>query len=236
MTGYTEFKSAIDGINQIMDFIQTKLDKVERFKLFINNIVTELGKLGDSYKDNKIFEIHTSFNESYTESVVNHYSKLEKYYQNVKDEYHSLMKNKHQDMLKAHKTLKQQAEDTVRKVKEIDEALNADLISQLNGIVDYAENHCCEHLKIEFETDCQSCHYSLNEIISANQSVQLKRDQINTLFTQVQYPKGGGDPRPKEVELSSHKGKYTAGQYRNKLNESLEQIKQLKDDDIVVVK
>jgi len=236
LTGYTEFKSAIDGINQIMDFIQTKLDKVERFKVFINHIVTELGKLGDSYKDNKIFEIHTSFNESYTESVVNHYSKLEKYYQNVKDEYHSLMKNKHQHMLKAHTTLKQQAEDTVRKVKEIDGALNADLISQLNGIVGYAENHCCEHLKIEFETDCQSCHYSLNEIISANQSVQLKKDEINTLFTQVQYPKGGGDPKPKKVELSSHKGKYTAGQYRNKLNERLEQIKQLKDDDIVVIK
>ena len=133
-------------------------------------------------------------------------------------------------------TLKQQAEDTARKVKEIDGALNADLISQLDGIVGYAENHCCEHLKIEFETDCQSCHYSLNEIISANQSVQLKKDEINTLFTQVQYPKGGGDPKPKKVELSSDKGKYTAGQYRNKLNERLDQIKQLKDDDIVVVK
>ena len=32
LSGYTDYKSAIDGINQIMDFIQTKLDKVERFK------------------------------------------------------------------------------------------------------------------------------------------------------------------------------------------------------------
>lgn len=233
---YSDYKNAIDGINKIMDFIQSKLNKVERFKSFVSHIVTELEKLRNSYKDNKIFEIHSSFNDSYNESVVDNYSKLEKYYQNVKDEYHSLMKSKHQDMLKEHKVLKQQAEDAVRKVKGVDEKLNADLISQLTGIMGYADNHCCENLKIEFETDCQSCHYSLNEIISANQSIQLKTDQINSLLAQLLYPKSSSDPKPKEIELSSDKGKYTAGQYRNKLNERLDQIKSLKDDDIVVVK
>ena len=236
LSGYSDYKSATNGINKIIDFIQSKLNKVERFKSFISHIVTELEKLGGSYKNNKIFEIHTLFNDNYNESVVNNYSKLEKHYQNVKDEYHSLMKSKHQDMFKGHKVLKQKAKDAVRKVKGIDEKLNADLISQLNEIGVYADNHCCEKLKIEFETDCQSCHFSLNEIISSNQSIQLQMDFIEQLFTQIQYPKKGGKEQPKKVNLSADTGEFTVAQYRKKIQDKLKQVKDLKDDDIVVVK
>lgn len=236
LSAYQEYKSAIDGINKILNFIQSKLNKVEKFKSFIDHIVTELDKLGGAFKENKIYEIHSLFKNKYDESVIDNYSKLEKYSQNVRDEYRNLMENEHRSMVKNHKTLKQQGEDAVRKVKDVDEKLNESLLSQLTDVVDYANNHCCKKLTTEFETDCQSCHYSLNEIISANQSVGIKENQINLVLTQIQYPNGGGDPKPAEIELSSDKGKYTAGQYRIKLNERLNQIKSLKDDDIVVVK
>lgn len=236
LNDYSVYKNAIDGINNVMDFIQTKLIKVERFRSFINHIVTELEKLDDEYKNNKIFKFQSSFNEKFDESVVDNYSELEKLNQAAKDEYNSLMKSKHKEMHKEHLALKRQAEDGVKKVVEVDEKLNTDIITQLNGIVSYAENHCCNRLKIEFETECQSCHYSLNEIISANQSVQLKVDQYNLLLTQLRYPSGSEDSKPREIALTSDKGKYTAGQYRVKLNDRLEQIKDLKDDDIVVVK
>jgi len=236
LVNFSEYKKAIQGINEVTDFIQSKLSKIENFKSFITHIVTELEKLGNEYKDNKIFKIQSSFSIKFVESIVNNYSQLEKFYQAVKDEYHLLVNNKHQEMRKVHLLLKQQAMDAKRKVIKANEELNGDIITQLDGIARYAENHCCDNLKIEFETECQTCHYSLNEIISANQSIQIKNNQIELLLTQIKYPSGAGDNKPKEVVLSTDTGKYTVGQYRNKLNKRLEQIKELNDDDIVVIK
>jgi len=236
LDGYGEFKAAVEGISEVIEFIRSKLTKVDQFQNFITHITTELEKLGGEYKGNPIFEMQTEFTKKFNESVVNNYIFLEQTFQKVKDEYHSLMNGKHQEMRKLHGNLKKQAEDVVWKVKEVSDELNEDIISQLSGIVTYADNHVCSELKIEYETECQSCHFSLNEIISANQSIQLQRDRIDQILTQIQYPKKGGKPQPKKVNLTADTGEFTVVQYRKKLQNKLEQVKDLNDDDIVVVK
>ena len=236
LNGYANYKDAIDNIDSILSFIKEKLNKVEKFKSFIEHITTELKKLGAEYQHNKIFDLETDFGGKFNISVVEHYSALERLSQTVRDEYYSLMDAKHKEMTKQHTTLKQKSEDAIRKVKSVDESLNAGLIGQLNDIANYAENHCCDKLNIEFETECQKCHYSLNEIIASNQNIAIKTENVELLLTQIEYPKGSGDPQPKEVQLATVKGKYTANQYRSKLNEQLDKIKNLNDDDIVVVK
>ena len=236
LAGYSEYKEAVDGINKVTEFIQSNLGQVEIYKTFINHIVTELDKLGGEYKDNKIFDIQSSFNEKFTESVVDNYLQLERLYQDVKDEYHSLMKSKHDEMRKEHVELNKEADVALKQVKAVDEKLNADLISHLNNIIGYAATHACDNLKIEFETECQSCHYSLNEIISANQSIQLQKDRIDQLINQIQYPQKDGKLQPKKVNLSADTGEYTVVQYRKKLHDKLEQVKDYKDNDIVVIK
>ncbi len=234
--GYGAFKTAIESINEVLEFITTRLSKVQQFRDFISHIITELEKLGGEYKNNRIFEIQTDFIAKFHESVVNNYISLEKNYQAVKDEYHSLMKGKHQEMGNLYEGLKTKAEDAVRKITEVDEELNVGILSQLRDMIADAEKHICEDLKIGYETDCQNCHFSLNEIISANQSIQLHSDRIAQILTQVQYPGGAGDYKPKEINLKADTGKFTVGQYRKKLQDKLEQVKDLSVDDIVVVK
>lgn len=236
LDSYAEFKVAVESISEIVEFIRSKLTKVDQFQSFITHITTELEKLGREYKENPIFDMQTEFTKKFNESVVNNYIFLEQAFQKVKDKYHSLMKGKHQEMGKLHGNLKKKAEDVVRKVKEVSEELNANVLSQLSGIVTYADNHICSELKIEYETDCQTCHFSLNEIISANHSIQLQRDGLDQLLTQIQYPEKGGKPQLKKVDLTADTGEFTVVQYRRKLQDKLEQVKDLNDDDIVVVK
>lgn len=236
LNNYESFKEAVEKILDIVVFIETNLANVERFQTFIVHITTELDKLGSKYKDDLISGLQEEFIEKFNESVVNHYIFLQQTFQKIKDNYHSLIKGKHQEMSGIHGALKKQVEKAIQKVKKISEEINQDILSELTDISTYAENHSCDDLKIEYDIDCQNCHYSMNEIITANQSIELKRNQINQLLTQIQYPSGGGKQQPRRVGLTADTGEFTVGQYRKKLQDKLDQVKGLKDDDIVVVK
>jgi len=236
MSNYESFKEAVEQMQEIIAFIEKKLTNVERFRSFITHITTELDKLGGKYKDNPIFALEEEFTEKFNESVVNHYVFLEQTFQKIKDNYHSLMKEKHQEMSDIHGALKKQAENAIRKVKKVSEELNKDIITELTDISTYAKNHSCDDLKIEYEIACQNCHYSLNEIITANQSIELKRNKIDQLLPRIQYPSGGEKKEPRKISLTADTGEFTVEQYRKKLQDKLDRVKNLKDDDIVVVK
>jgi len=174
LKGYDLFKQTLDQIQEIIEFIESKLSKIERFRNFREHIITELGKLGGKYKTNPIFKLQEGFDKKFNNSVIENYMFLEKTFQDIKDEYHSLIIGEHQQMTKIHGELKTQIQDAISNVKNVSGEPNRDILSELSEIIAYADSHICDNLKIEYEIACQFCNYSLNEIISANQSIGLR--------------------------------------------------------------
>jgi hypothetical protein len=218
--GFDQFSEAIEHIQNIISFIENNLSRVKKYHDFIVNIVRELEKLGGTYQGNLIFKLQEDFRNKFDESVINNYSKLEKIYQNIKDEYHRLIKDEHDLMAKNHADLK----------------LYKDIIPELDSIITYAQKHICNDLRIEYEISCQSCHFSLNEIIASNQNVGIRLNEVDTIRTRIEYPDTGGRrQQPKRVNIKSKKGEFTALQYRKILKERLDQIRPLNDDDIIIV-
>ena len=234
--GFDQFGEAIEQIQDIISFIENNLSRVKKYHDFIVNIVRELEKLGGTYQDNLIFKLREDFKNKFDESVINNYSKLEKIYQNIKDEYHRLIKGEHDLMAKNHADLKLMAESLRSDIINISESLNKGIISELDNIITYATKHICNNLRIEYEISCQSCHFSLNEIIASNQNVGIKLNEVETMRTRIEYPDtGGGEPQPKRVNIKSKRGEFTAFQYRKILKDQLEQISPLNNDDIIMV-
>jgi len=236
LEGFDQFSEAIEQTQNIISFIEKNLSRVKKYHDFIVNIVRELEKLGGTYQDNLIFKLRGDFKNKFDESVINNYSKLEKIYQNIKDEYHRLIKDEHDMMAKSHKDLKLMAESLRSGIVDISESLNKGIISELDSIITYATKHICNDLRIEYEISCQSCHFSLNEIIASNQSVSIKQNEVETIKTRIEYPDTGeGKPQPKRVNIKSKKGEFTTLQYRKILKGRLDQISPLDDEDIIIV-
>ena len=236
LEGFDQFSEAIEHIQNIISFIDNNLSRVKKFHNFIVNIVRELEKLGGTYQDNLIYKLQEDFKNKFDESVINNYSKLEKIYQDIKDEYHRLIKDEHDLMAKNHADLKLMAEGLQSDIVDISESLNKGIISELDNIITYATKHICNDLRIEYEISCQSCHFSLNEIIASNQNVGIRLNEVETIRTRIEYPDtGGGQPQPKRVNIKSKKGEFTALQYRKILKERLNQISLLNDEDIIIV-
>ncbi len=257
LKGYIQFKDARDLIQSTIDFTESKLTKVENYDRFITQIVRELEKLGGKYQANPIFKLHKEFGDKFNESVINNYHDLEKAYQKIKDEYHKLIENEHDLMNQSHQALKKDAEAVKAEIVQVSESLNREPIAGLNDIINYAGKHTCGKLKIEYDTSCQSCHFSLNEIIESNQNISLRYSNIEKIKTQVKYPPPEEEveeeeedgkpqeqegkkpqprkPQPRKINLKSEKGEYTVFQYKQVLQERLDRINPLSDNDIVIV-
>jgi len=238
LEGYAQFKETIQQIQSVVVFIETSLTKVEKYNDFITHIVRELEKLGGKFQDNSIFSFQKEFKQKFNESIVHNFSDLEKLYQKIKDEYHRLIKDEHVRMTQQHQELMSKAEVLRADISKVSASLNNNLITEINDIIYYAGKHICNDLKIEFEISCQSCHFSLNEILSSNQNIDAKYGYLEMKKTKIKYPQPSGKEEklpPKKINLKSEKGEFTVSKYTQILNNKLDQIGSLNDDDIVVV-
>ena len=236
--GYAQFKETIQQIQSVIVFIETSLTKVEKYNDFITHIVRELEKLGGKFQDNSIFSFQKEFKQKFKESIVHNFNELEKLYQKIKDEYHRLIKDEHKRMTQQHQELMSKAEVLHADISKVSASLNNNLITEINDIIYYAGKHTCNDLKIEFETSCQSCHFSLNEILTSNQNIGAKYSDLEMMKTKVRYPQQPGKEEklpPKKINLKSEKGEFTVSKYKQILNNKLNQINSLNDDDIVIV-
>ena len=229
---YPEFKEAVDDIQKVLKFCETDLNNVKTYRKFIIQIVQELEKLGIVYKDNCIFSLNEQFEEKYSQSVSDNFVELKEIYQKVKDEYYQLIEIEHKKMTQKHEELKNQAEESRKKVALIPDNLNIEVLNKLDEIIYYAKQHICTNLTISFDTKCEYCHYSLNEIISANQNINYKIEEFNKTKAQIKYR----DKSPhKEVRVKIEKGKFTAPQYKEMLQEKMKDADSLNDNDIVII-
>jgi len=229
---YPEFKEAIDDIRKVLKFCETDLNNVKIYRKFVIQIVQELEKLGGIYKDNCIFSLNEQFEEKYSQSVSDNFVDLKEIYQKIKDEYYQLIEIEHKKMTQKHEELKNKAEESRKKVALIPDNLNKEVLNKLDEVIYYAKQHICTNLKISIDTKCESCHYSLNEIISANQNINYKIEEFNKTTTQIKYP----DKSPhKEIRIKIEKGKFTAPQYKEMLQEKIKDADSLNDKDIVII-
>ena len=136
-------------------------------------------KLGGAYKGNCIFSLNKQFDEKYSQSVSDNFVNLKEIYQKIKDEYYQLIEIEHKKMTQKHEELKNKAEESRKNVALIPDNLNKDVLSKIDEIIYYAEKHICTNLAISINTKCESCHYSLNEIISANQNLEYELEEFN---------------------------------------------------------
>lgn len=229
---YPQFKENIDDIQKVLKFCETDLNNIKIYKKFVIHIVQELEKLGGVYKDNCIFSLGEQFEEKYSQSVSDNFAELKMIFQKIKDEYYRLIEKEHQKMTKEHEELKNQAEKTKKEIISISEKLNKEVLNKIDEIISYANKHICTNLKISFDTKCESCHYSLNEILFANQTINSNIKELDRTKIQIRYP---DKITPKEIKIKIEKGKFTAPQYKEMLQKKIKDADSLNDDDIVIV-
>ena len=238
LTGYDRYTEVVTLIRDVISFTEEKLPKLEKYSNFITHIIRELEKLGGEYKANPIFAFQEEFKTKFHESVISNFFELEKLYQKIRDEYHQLIKGEHELMAQNYQTLRQIAGQVKSDIISISETLNQGLIAELNNISDYAIKRSCTNLKIEYEINCKSCFFSLNEIIVSNQNVPAKQNEIEDIKIRIKYPEPtpGEEPhKPKKIKLTSEKGEFTAVRYKRILQDKLKQVSTLNDNDIVQV-
>ena len=236
LISFADIEDAVKNIKDILKFIENNLKQAERFKEFVNHIVIELGKLDIKYHNNPVFSLQKDFENKFSVSLMQNYSELKKIYQNVKDEYFGLIKSEHSLMTKHHGELKESAEKQRKKIYSISPDQNKELIAELDDLIRYADSHICNQLKIEYEIACQTCHFTLNEIIVSNQSFRLKLAANEQTEYKIKYPQKPGEVKePRRINMKLTKGEFTVSQYKVILNEKLDQVNKLNDDDIIVV-
>jgi len=229
---YPEFKEAIDDIQKVLKFCETDLNKANASRKFVIEIVRELGKLGSVYRDNCVFSLGEQFKEKCNQSIPDNFKELEIISQKIKDEYYRLMEKEHQTMTQEHEKLKNQAEKAKKEIIAISKSLNKEVLSRIDEIIYYADKHICTNLKISIDTKCESCHYSLNEIISANQAINSKTRELEEVKIRIKYP---GKKSNKEIRVKFKTGKFAASNYKGMLQEKIREADSLNDNDIVIV-
>lgn len=229
---YPEFKEVIEDIQKVLKFCETDLNNIKIYKKFVIHIVQELEKLGGVYKDNCIFSLNEQFEEKYSQSVSDNFAELKMIFQKIKDEYYRIIEKEHKKMTQKHEELKNQAEESRKKIVLIPGDLNKEVLGKIDEIIYYAKQHICTNLTISFDTKCESCHYSLNEIISANQNINYKIKELDGAKIRIRYP---DKITPQEIKIKIEKGKFTAPQYKEMLQERIKDADSLNDDDIVIV-
>lgn len=229
---YPEYKEAIDDFQKVLKFCETDLKNLKEYKKFVIQIVQELEKLGGIYKDNCIFSLSEQFEGKYNQSVSDNFPELKLIFQKIKDEYYQLTEKEHQKMTKEHEELKNKAEEIKKEVNLISGNLNKTILDKINEIISHAERHICNNIKIASETKCESCHYSLNEIISANQTINSKIRELDGAKIQVRYP---DKKTSKEIKIKIEKGKFTVPQYKGMLQGKIKEADFLNENDIVII-
>lgn len=229
---YPQFKESVDDFQKVLKFCETDLNNVKTYKKFVIQIVQELEKLGGVYKDNCVFSLSEQFEGKYSQSVSDNFTELKLIFQKIKDEYYQLTEKEHQKMTQEHKELKNKAEEIKKEVSLIPGNLNTAVLDKINEIIFHADRHICNNLKIASETKCESCHYSLNEIISATQTINSKIIELEGTKIQIRYPDKNAS---KEIRIKIEKGKFTAPQYKGMLQGKIKEADSLNENDIVII-
>lgn len=230
-----DIKNSIMHFENIIRFSENNLTRVRGFTQIIESIIKELDKLGAQYADNPVYKYYEDYQTKLSDSVLDNFKSLEQLHQKIKDEYHTLMQSVHQTMTANHRDLKDLVTTIQAEAIKAGEQLNRDLLEELKSHFDYAEKHICPNLSIDRDVSCENCHFALNEIISANETVELRRKNIEQLRYTIQYPENKPRQTPKKKSIKLERKEYKVGQFKTWLQEAAHEVANLDDNDIVSI-
>lgn len=233
LDNYSHYKQTINNIKKIIAFCEKDLENVKKYQKFVKQVKHEIDKVESIMQDNQVFSLIDDFNQKYNSSVFESFPDLEKIFQNIKDGYYRLMESEHEKMVASYLELQKTVQKYHQEIASISEHLNRDILDELNRIVHNAGKYVCDNLQITFDTKCENCHFSLNEIIFANQSADSKNREIENIGTQIKYPEP--DRQPKEIRISIRRGKFSVSEYKTMLQEKINEADNLDKDSFVII-
>ena len=240
------FEATIKKIEKIEKFIKSNLQKARDIKRFVDDLKIELEKADASSE--KFEEVIKVFESLYSKSVVDGYKEILAEGQELKDYYHALMVEANQKMSDAHEALHAAAKATISEINKYPEELNRGLLTQVQGIIDYASKRINGDVKLDYTIKCANCHFSLSEMNNYIVLFPQKLSELQVAEMSVvkeappapaPMPPGSPIPPPepkvpKRLSLKISR-QTTVGDFKKMLQVQLQQVAGMQDSDEIEI-
>jgi hypothetical protein len=187
-----QFSDAIQTILKGQRFIKKNYSKVEEFKRFIEEVVSELKKSGRT--DNTIDSAAEEFNRLYKQDMVKNFGSLQQQVQIVKDTYYKQIKIAAARMSHEYQLLSGKVDAGIKTLKELPVELNVHNQKKLDELKQYCSDRIVKEPVLEYAISCKNCGYSLSDILNYTELVSAK--EYDLLITQSNFIKEAPKPEP----------------------------------------
>lgn len=243
LTQADDYKKAIKSIVKTEKFIKSNYSKVKEFKQFAEAVKRELDKAGQTSQIiNEKYEI---FMKLFSNELEANFVELQKLAQEIKDTYFLMMKEVSSEMSKNYRNLKDDIEKAKNELtNNFPSELNETNLNKINVLLDYASKRIVSDITIGFHTECKNCGYTLFDMITSNQLLGSKRNELvllkgsfikerilpytttNTSTTVIE---------PKKIRFKIDKKIMTSEEYRNILTQQLQSIAGMDNDEKIEI-
>jgi hypothetical protein len=187
-----QFSEAIQTILKGQKFIKKNYSKVEEFKRFIEEVVSELKK--SSRTDNTIDSAAEEFIRLYKQDMVKNFGSLQQQVQIVKDTYYKQIKIAAARMSHEYQLLSGKVDAGIKTLKELPVELNVHNQKKLDELKQYCSDRIVKEPVLEYAISCKNCGYSLSDILNYTELVSAK--EYDLLITQSNFIKEAPKPEP----------------------------------------
>ena len=232
-----QFSGAIQIILTAQKFIKKNFSRVQEFKRFIEDVVSELKKADRS--DRTIQEAHEEFNRLYKQDMVKNFGSLQQQVQLVKDSYYKLIKNAAAGMSHEYQLLCGKVDADIKAMKSYPAELNAGNQKKLYELQRYCSERVVKEPVLEYSITCRNCGYSLSDILNYTALAPSKDNELLILKSSfiAEAPKPhtpetpGTAKKPRKIKLCVSNQRMTVSTYRKILSAQLQSLAGLSDAD-----
>jgi len=234
------YLNAVKEIEKAEKFIRNNLDKLRKWKSFVDGVMDELNKAARS--DDEITKLTAGFNNLFKGEVVKNFKQLQETVQKVKDAYYLLMQAAASDMASKYSVLKKEAEKIITEISKLPEGLNEEGNNKTKQILLYASQRTSPEVDIDYEVKDKQTRFAYSEMLSFIQlfnsyKTELEIVSSGLIRTSQPKPKPGTPSTPTlkifKVQLPNKKLKVLA--YKQWLQQELQKLAGASDDDEIEI-
>lgn len=234
------YSNALQGIENVEDFIRIKLPKLREWKTFVSGVNDELIK---SAKSNSVIAgLDADFNSNYKSGVVKNFTVIQQNAQKMKDEYFKLMQSTITEMSKKYSTLKTEADSVIADIASLPAGLNDSTLEKVKTIALYAEQRTQTKIEIDFDIKDKHSRFTYSEILSFidlfnSRKTDLEILKAGLLRAEPAKPEPGKQTKPDvktyTTRMPSPKLKVSA--YKSWLGQEMQKIAGADDNDEIEI-
>jgi hypothetical protein len=234
------FSNAVKEIEKAEKFIRNNLEKLRKWKSFIDGVTDELNKSAKS--DSEITTLIAEFNSLYKGEVVKNFKQLQETVQKIKDAYYKLMQAAAGDMASKYTQLQKDAENLIIEINKLPDGLNEESKSKVNQILLYASQRTSPDIDIDYEVKDKLTRFAYSEILSFIQLFNSYKTELEIIRSALirtipPKPKPGTKDTPVtkvyKAQLPGKKLKVIA--YKQWLQQELQKLAGASDDDEIEI-